>query len=303
MNSSVKRFIKYVEMLTKITSLFPFLLTLAFILYQKQTINIGLTFIFFCSMFIFDLATTAINNYIDSKTNGQDIGFSQKTGKLIIFSLLIISSALGLLLALKTDLFILLLGFVCFAVGILYTYGPVPLSRQPLGEIFSGFFYGAVIPFIILYINLPKGTYFTAVLYGFSINLNINLISFLVLALFSITPAFATANIMLANNICDVEKDVLVKRYTLPYYLGKKSLSLFAFLYYACFASTIFLVVFKIFPPLCLISLFAFIPVFKNIKKFSKLQDKEKTFILSVKNFILLLVPNIILLLIARLFL
>ena len=31
------------------------------------------------------------------------------------------------------------------------------------------------------------------------------------------------ANIMLANNICDVEEDIINNRFTLPYYLGKKN--------------------------------------------------------------------------------
>ena len=55
---------------------------------------------------------------------------------------------------------------------------------------------------------------------------------------------------MLANNICDVERDVVVGRYTLAYYLGPKALWLFATLYYIAYLSVIVLVVLGFLSPL-----------------------------------------------------
>ena len=52
--------------------------------------------------------------------------------------MLIIASALGVSLVFRTDLLVLFLGIICFIIGVFYTYGPIPLSRLPLGEIFSG---------------------------------------------------------------------------------------------------------------------------------------------------------------------
>ena len=75
----IKRFLKYVEIMTKITSTFTFLLTIAYLVYQKQTINWGLSILFFAGMFLFDLTTTAINNYIDSKNNHQTLQFDRRT--------------------------------------------------------------------------------------------------------------------------------------------------------------------------------------------------------------------------------
>ena len=43
----MKRFLKFVEIQTKITSLFAFMNTLAFMIYQKQPINVPLMVIFF----------------------------------------------------------------------------------------------------------------------------------------------------------------------------------------------------------------------------------------------------------------
>ena len=136
----VKRFLDYVEIRTKITSTFAFLMTIALLVYQKQSIDWKLTLVFFASMFLFDLTTTAINNYIDTKTNDQTLQFERKTALFIIYALFGISTALGLYLAIMSDIVILLVGGLCFICGIFYTYGPLPISRMPLGEFFSGLF-------------------------------------------------------------------------------------------------------------------------------------------------------------------
>ena len=288
-NSIIKRFFDYIEIQTKITSFFAFMLTIAFITYNENSVNWKLTLIFFASMFIFDLTTTAINNYIDTKTNGLTLAFKRSTARIIIFVMLGISTILGLYLAYQTDLVVFLIGGLCFLCGIFYTFGPIPISRLPLGEIFSGLFYGLMIPFLLLYINLPKGTFLTLKVSLETINLNINVFSVITIVLLSIIPICTTANIMLANNICDVEKDIQTKRYTLPYYLGNKALYLFAGIYYLAYLDIIFMVLLKLISPLCLISLLTIFIVQKNINTFLKSQDKATTFILSVKNYIIIM--------------
>lgn len=295
----VKNFLDFIEIKTKITSIFAFFITIAFLLYKEHKINWVLTAVFFCSMLLFDLATTAINNYIDTKTNGQVLQFGRSKSLIIIFVLLGISTALGLYIAYMSDLVVLLLGGLCFLCGILYTYGPVPISRQPLGEFLSGIFYGFFIPFLIMYINMPKGEILTLNVGWEAMRVELMVLPILTVILFSITPTCATANIMLANNICDVEKDIAVKRYTLAYYLGKKSLTLFAALYYVTYFATIGMVVFKIISPLCLLSLLTIFIVQKNIQKFVKRQDKESTFLVAVQNYIIIMGANTILIFIS----
>jgi 1,4-dihydroxy-2-naphthoate octaprenyltransferase len=285
----LERFFKYTEIKTKITSLFAFLMSIAYLFYIKTEINWKLMIIFFASMLIFDLTTTAINNYTDTKTNGQKLDFERTTALMIILIMLFISAGLGLYLVYLTDIVVLITGVVCFICGILYTFGPVPISRQPLGEILSGIFYGFMIPFLILYINMPEGTLLTFGLSLKTIDIRVNVMPLLSLILLSTIPVCTTANIMLANNTCDVERDILVNRFTLPYYLGKKSVYLFAGIYYACYADIILMVVFRVLSPLCLIALITLIPVQKNISEFLKVQDKEKTFIVSIKNYVLIM--------------
>jgi 1,4-dihydroxy-2-naphthoate octaprenyltransferase len=240
-------------------------------------------------MFLFDLTTTAINNYIDSKTNEQILGFNRKTALIIIYFLFGISTLLGLSLAYFTDIVILLAGALCFVSGVFYTYGPVPISRQPLGEIFSGFFYGAMIPFILMYINMQEGTFLSYHLSLETISLELKVVPLLVLILFSIIPFSVTANIMLANNICDLEKDITVKRYTLPYYIGKKALLLFATLNYTPYAAMIIMIIIKALSPVCLLSLLSIFIVQKNINRFLERQEKAVTFIYSIKNFMIIM--------------
>lgn len=287
-HSNIKKFLEFVEIRTKITSLLPFLMSLAYLFYRRQPVNAERTLLFFGSMFLFDLTTTAINNYIDTKTNGQKLPFPRSMAKHIIYLLFGVSTVLGLTLAYRTDLVVLLLGGLCFLCGVFYTWGPVPISRLPLGEIFSGLFYGLFIPFLMLYMNMPSGTFLTLTVDWHTIQLNLNLAPAFFLLLFSAGPICATANIMLANNICDLEKDIAVRRYTLSYFLGKKALFVFAGLYYVTYLTWAASVAMKLLSPVCLAALLTFIPVHKNIRRFKKEQIKEKTFALSVQNYIII---------------
>lgn len=285
----IKKFFDYIEIKTKITSTFAFLMTMAYLFYIKSNINWELTLVFFASMLIFDLTTTAINNYIDTKTNQQVLVYSRKTAKNIIFIMMGISTALGLYIVYRTDIIVLIVGAICFLCGVFYTYGPVPISRQPLGEIFSGIFYGLFIPFIILYINLPTASMISLKIDKMVVSLDLFIAPLFTLILLSIAPICTTANIMLANNICDLEKDIAVKRHTLPYYIGHKAVYLFAALNYAAYLGIILMVILKILSPICLLSLLTIFLVQKNINIFLEKQEKETTFICSIKNYVIIM--------------
>jgi 1,4-dihydroxy-2-naphthoate octaprenyltransferase len=298
----LKKFLKYVEITTKITSVFAYLNTMLFILYQRQPVNVKLMVVFFIAMFIFDLTTTAINNYIDSKDYPEMLPIPRKAAFAAIIIMLSVSTILGLYLAYNTGIVVLLLGALCFALGIFYTFGPIPISRIPLGEAISGIAYGMFIPFLMLYINNP-GNYLDL---GFSfemITLNIHVMPFISFFLFSLVMTFTTANIMLANNTCDIEKDEAVGRLTLAHYIGRKwAVRLYALLYYGCYASVALMVICGILKPAALIFFLSLPLVIKNIHTFRKEQIKEKTFITSIKNFLVINISYGISLLIASIF-
>jgi 1,4-dihydroxy-2-naphthoate octaprenyltransferase len=288
-NYVVARFLGYVEIKTKITSIFAFLMTMSYLFYMEQPVVLPHTLIFLAGMFLFDLTTTAINNYIDTKTNDQILQFERRKALIIIYVLFAVSAALGIWLVALTDLVVLLAGGLCFLCGVFYTYGPVPISRQPWGEILSGIFYGLMIPFLLLYINMPEGYYLTLDLNLETVRAEIHVMPAVALLLLSVNPVCCTANIMLANNICDLEKDIKVKRFTLPYYLEEKALYLFAGIYYMTYAATIVMVIMRILHPVCLLSLLTILPVQRNIKVFFEKQEKQTTFMVAIKNHIMIM--------------
>jgi 1,4-dihydroxy-2-naphthoate octaprenyltransferase len=288
------RFLSYVEIKTKITSVFPFLMTLAFLFSSGYKIDARRTLIFFIGMFFFDLTATTINNYFDTKKNRQKLDVSRFSAKVITGLLLLVSIFFGLYLFYLTDIVVLFLGGLCFLFGVVYSFGPVPISHGPYGELISGFFYGFVIPAILFYINMPAGGLLAYSLSGGILTAQVSVWPVIGLLLLSIAPFCLTANIMLANNICDVAKDVNVGRYTLPYYLKDYALLVFSALYYIAYLSIIVMVIFSLLTPLSLLVLLTIIPVQKNINAFNKKQIKEETFIVSIKNFLMIIIAHII---------
>ena len=91
-------------------------------------------------MFLFDLTTTAINNYIDTRQTGNRCSSVEKRHWLSFMSSLL-STATGLYLAHITDIVVLIPVYALLQAY--YTAAWTGLfSRQPLGEILSGVFYG-----------------------------------------------------------------------------------------------------------------------------------------------------------------
>ena len=267
-------------------------------IFNEYEIKLVPTLVFFLSMFIFDLCTTAINNYIDSKTNGQDIGFTRKTGRNLIFAMFFISAALGLYLVYISDIIVLFMGMFCFAVGVLYTYGPIPISRQPYGEIISGILYGYFIPFIMIHVSQPHSMIEIQYAQGF-LNLNMDTMSLLQFVLVFMVPTLLTSSIMLANNTCDIEKDVLVKRYTLPYYLGQAvSVKLMYALYLLVFASVVLSSVLGLVPLIAILTLLVMPKVWANVALFKKDLVKHVSFKFIIKNFIMIMAVYSVLVLI-----
>ncbi|NMB41750.1 MAG: UbiA family prenyltransferase [Firmicutes bacterium] len=294
---TLKGFLSFVEIKTKVTSVFPFLLGLAYLISSGYEVDFFKTAVLFGGMFFFDLTATAANNYFDTKKNQQALQFSLRTARALLLLLFVASIFWGLFLVYLTDVIVLFLGALCFFFGIMYSCGPVPISHGPYGEIVSGFFYGLLIPAILLYINIPGSGLFTYFITEGKLSLFFDIRSLLGLLLLSVLPFCLTANIMLANNICDLKNDLAVKRYTLAYYLGPRALWLFAALYYTAYLSVIGMVLAGFLTPFSLALLVTLLWVQKNINIFLEKQVKGTTFIVSVKNFLIVIVPHILLIL------
>ena len=299
---SIKSFLKLVEIRTKLASLMPFFLGTVYAVYHFQRFRFANFLLMLGSLFIFDMFTTALNNYIDYKRAIKKQGYNYEkhnaivkynlteTSVLITMGVLFsLATVLGIVLAVNTNIIVLAVGILSFFIGICYSFGPLAISRTPFGEIFSGFFMGFIILFLASFVHIHDLEIITLSFKNFGLHIYIDIIELLYIFLLSLITVCCIANIMLANNICDIEDDIANKRYTLPIYIGKeRALRLFKIIYYFAFADILVLVILKVIPPICIIALLTFIPVNKNIRLFYAEQTKKNTFDLSVKNFFMI---------------
>lgn len=295
-------FLKLVEIQTKVASVIPLLIGTLYSVYRFGKFDLTNFLIMTVSLLSVDMAITAINNYMDYKKAKKKKGYGyeehnaivrdgldENIVKVVIGLLLFIASVLGILLYTRTDIVVLLLGLASFLVGIFYSCGPIPISRTALGEVFSGFFMGSIIIFLSSYIHLDKSQIISMdfSLTKFTLSLNIfELFGFFLISL----PAFAgISNIMLANNICDVKDDFENKRYTLPVHIGvENSIKLFEGIYLLGYLGVIAGVGFGFDSVISILMLATIKPVMENCKLFAKNPTKKDTFILAVKNFVLI---------------
>lgn len=298
----IKSFLKLVEIQTKVASVIPFTLGSVFVYYRYGVFNLKNFIFMFISLLTFDMTATAINNYLDYKKAIKKKGYNYETHNVIVRDnlaqstvvvtiILLLSTAItfGLLLYLNTDNIVLILGIISFMIGILYSFGPIPISRMPLGEIFSGLFMGFIIVFLAVYIHISELINFDLALQGGLLEMTVNIKELLSLFLISVPTVNGIANIMLANNICDIEDDIENKRYTLPIYIGRNSsLKLFRAIYYSTYIAIVVGIGLGILPLSSLLVLGTLLFVNKNINRFSEKQTKKDTFALSVKNFVII---------------
>lgn len=309
----IEGFLKLVEIQTKVASVFPFLLGTFYAAYRFETFKAENFLLMFASLICIDMATTAINNYMDFKRANKKRGFGyeyyngivrydlkESSVKAVIYILLGLAVIFGLLLFFETNYTILILGIISFSIGILYSFGPVPISHTPFGEILSGSFMGIMITFIAIYIHVFDRNLLNISMQSGFLDLKMNVPEILYIILISIPPAAGIANIMFANNICDMDDDIENKRYTLPIYIGRENaLKVFRILYYIGYGSLIISLILEVAPIVSVLVLFTFIFVNRNIKLFYEKQSKKDTFILAVKNSVVINASMVITLAIA----
>lgn len=315
MNKSTKGlslpvFLEFVELKTKVASVFPMTLGILWAIYRYQTFNWLNTLLFVLAVLSFDMCTTAINNSMDyhkakDETYRQEsnvigkfsLDFRQMIG--IVLALLIFSVIISLVLVWRTSWLLLPMGALCFLIGIFYTFGPIPLSRMPLGEVFSGVTMGFGIFFLAVFIQQPDLLLLSQVS-GQWMTVQFSWIKIIEIIFMSLPLVCLIANIMLANNTCDLEEDIRNHRYTLVYYIGKKNalklyfvLASLPWLLWIIYCLTGFL------PIWALLGLIGVLPAYKSLETFLKKQVKRETFIEAVKSFVLFSVIYVLMLLLA----
>jgi len=131
--------------------------------------------------------------------------------KKLMLTILIFSSLPATYLFLHRGATVAVIGFSGFLVALLYSAGPLPISRTFLGEFFSGFTMGGLITWLAYYIQ--RGSLGMGIVF-----ISIPLILYI-------------GSILLTNGLCDIEKD-RASRVTLPILIGRnRSIVLLKFSY------------------------------------------------------------------------
>lgn len=276
-------FFELVELKAKTASVLPFLLGICFSWYHYQQLHLVYVLIYFIAMFIFNMAVDILDNYNDYLHAKEGHEYKEKTNiigrenlslamlRRWIIWMIVISALMGIALSVIVGWPLLWMGLYCYLIGIFYSSGPKPLSSLPLGEVFSGFTMGFMITLICVYINTFDSFQWTASNLGS-------------VFLISLPNTCLIANLMLANNICDVEEDEKNHRFTLVHYLGKKaSIKLFVGLIILAFVAIILSVLLQLAPWTMLFTLLILPFIWKQTRLFLKEQIKTKTFICAVK--------------------
>ena len=171
--------------------------------------------------------------------------------------LMIVPIIIGLYLSATITWWYIPAGIICILISFLYSGGPKPISRTPLGEISSGIAMGFAIVLIT----------------GYAWTRELSL-AFLIPAL----PAtLLVGSIMLTNNIRDIRNDEKHGRRTLPIVLGRdRAISLMSITYIFNFIWIGAWIYLKVLPIPALLALIAIIPAFKTIKTFYTEVDEIK---------------------------
>ncbi|CDG03480.1 prenyltransferase [Lactococcus lactis] len=278
-----KIFAELIELKAKTASIFPFLLGLAYSLYHYQSVNLSALAIYFVAMFMFNCFVDIWDNYNDYHKAVDTDDYQKNTNIIgrenlsmgLIKSLLAFfffgSLILGIIVALMTGWAVFWLGLLCYAVGVFYAGGPKPLSSLPLGELLSGLTMGYVIFLICLYINSSQNF-----VWSFA-----NLATTFLIAL---PNTLLIANLMLANNTCDLEEDEANQRYTIVHYIGKKAaLIWWTTALILAFVAIVVAVILGLLSPIMLLILLIAPLMIKFARPYLQKQVKKETFISSVK--------------------
>ena len=142
----MKGFLDFIEIRTKTVSVLSFFLGTAYAAYRYGPGRLDplLGVVLFVAVLLFDMTTTAVNNHVEYRHRLREVArgetphasirdYRMGTGAQLaaILVMFAAATAAGLWVASRTDIVVLLAGVLCFAVGVLYSAGPLPIARTP----------------------------------------------------------------------------------------------------------------------------------------------------------------------------
>lgn len=211
---TLRQFLRIVELRTKVVSLSAYLIGTLYAVYRSGTFYPWRGVIMLLAVLAVDMGTTGFNSFFDyyrgvdrRETNRErdkvliHQGVPPGVAFLVSLALFALAVPLGLVLTFMVGVEIAIIGSFSMAVGYLYTGGPLPISRTPLGELAAGGFLGALLVLLSYYVQQESLT-----------------VEALLVALPSM---LIVASILTVNNTCDIEGDTRAGRKTLSILLGR----------------------------------------------------------------------------------
>ncbi|MHA3067144.1 UbiA family prenyltransferase [Lacticaseibacillus saniviri] len=261
-----------------------FILGTAAAQYLYGTINLVNVILCLLDVFIFDLAVNVSDNYFDYKHAHDREYYTKKVnviGKLnlplsgvrkLMIALYVISAIPGFFLFLRTGWAVLIFGAIGYFIGIFYTAGKFPINATPLAETTVALSISYLIQLTCVYVCLYGQHPFTWQVAGevFLVALPQTLIFF---------------GVQLANNIADLKEDIANHRYTLPYFTGaNNAITIMKVVNVVGALWPLANVALGFAPWPVLFSSLILIPMWRGLKPFFALPDKQKTYMGVIKS-------------------
>lgn len=196
-------------------AIMPCLFAYAVAAVALQTVNLLTVIVLLCICILMQASVNTFNDYYDyvkgadSKDDDVDptdavLVYNNVNPKYVLLfaiALLVVAFALGAYIIYCAGLIPLVIGIIGAIIVVLYSAGKTPISYLPVGECVSGIVMGGLIPL--------------ACYQALTLQLN-----FLIL-LWAVPFIIGIGLIMMTNNTCDIEKDRLSQRKTLPTLLDR----------------------------------------------------------------------------------
>ena len=208
---NIKSVLKLIEIKTLTAGFLPVLLGSVYSCYSFNRINLLYTATLAIAIALIQSATNMFNDYMDYQrgADGEDKADEKVlvSGELrshqilkLVIGFFFIALIIGVAIASQTSWAILLVALAGAVVAFVYSFGAIPISYTPFGEVVSGVTMGIGITATVVFIQSGH---------------------FYIQSIFMAVPtAISIAYIMFTNNLCDLEKDKRAGRRTLPGLLG-----------------------------------------------------------------------------------
>jgi 1,4-dihydroxy-2-naphthoate octaprenyltransferase len=195
-------------------SMMPSILAIVLAFHQTGTLKPDLAVCLFLVAVLMQSSVNALNDYadfvkgtdtLDNSPDATDAvivyGLRPETARNLGLACLVLSVLIGVYVIFQCGMVPLYIWLLGAAVVGTYSFGKLPVSYLPLGELVSGFVMGGLLPLVGVYMQTGSldGRVF----------------------LWSLPVIIGIAMIMFSNNGCDIERDLLAHRHTLACLLGR----------------------------------------------------------------------------------